>query len=91
MLFQHGIVGFALYLFLLVSLWISLLSGMKQITKSYELGSFSVVSAIMLSSFHLREIFDIWWWDSMLAIMVWLIWGAILIAPRVFLRNELCR
>ena len=92
MLFQHGIVGFLLYLFLLLSIWMSLFFSIRQARKlnvsyAYKLSSFATVSIIMLFSFHLREALDIWWWDTMLSIIIWIIWGTILTAPRVLLQG----
>lgn len=84
MLFQHGIVGLAIYLLVLLSLWRVVLTGLKRPNKSRVEFTFWVAITAGLLAFNLREIADIWWWDQMSTIIVWSIWGLIVTAGRAF-------
>lgn len=84
MLFQHGVVGLALYLLLLVSVWRVLIYQSRRPGKAREAFIFWISMAAGLFAFNLREIADIWWWDQMTAIIVWTIWGLIVTGSRAF-------
>jgi O-antigen ligase len=87
MLFQHGVVGLALYLALWASIWWTiirrLLASLRSGSKS---GDFWIVAAVAMFAFNIRETVDNWWWDQLVTTVVWCFWGLIVTAPSVFRR-----
>ena len=86
MLFQHGVIGLALYLGLWLSIWRKIVKGLRAraIPRSFRL-FWGMATASMLS-FNIREVADTWWWDQLVTMTIWTIWGLILTAPRFFSR-----
>lgn len=81
MLFQHGIVGIAVYLGLWFKIWRTTLLVRRGIPAKFRnaLGA-TFVAAIL--GFNIREVADVWWWDQLLCLVVWTTWGLIITAKR---------
>ena len=86
-LFQHGIVGLGLYLGLWISIWQAVIRGLRR-PAGRELGSFWIALAVAFLAFNIREIADAWWWDQSLTFVVWVMWGAALVANRCFAADD---
>lgn len=81
-LFQHGIVGFFLYIGLWLSIWKPIIRGLRGTHFDRELAGFWVAAATAFFAFNIREIADSWWWDQSLTYVVWIMWGAAITAAR---------
>lgn len=82
MLFQHGIVGLALYLALWISLWKQVIQGVRDGHGNRKLILFWATAAAAFLAFNIRELFGTWWWDQLLMFVVWGYWGAVITAAR---------
>jgi len=80
MLFQHGIVGLALYIALWIYLWKHVIQGLKERQNDRRLTLFWISAATSFFAFNIREIADSWWWDQSLTFVVWVLWGAVITA-----------
>lgn len=80
MLFQHGVVGLALYLGLWLSLWKRIfLEGHRSRLQAASHGrAFWTMIAVSMFCFNVREVADTWWWDQTLTMTIWTLWGLIL-------------
>ncbi len=90
MLFQHGIVGLLLYLSLLVTIWKRVLRNLGlwgRARPSPQLG-FWLAVAVGLMSFNVREIADSWWWDHLVTLSVWSVWGLAMTTDRESLDEQ---
>lgn len=81
-LFQHGIIGLALYLALWISIWRQVIQGLKDRLSTRELALFWISAATAFLAFNIREIADSWWWDQSLTFVMWLFWGLVITAAR---------
>jgi O-antigen ligase len=82
MLFQHGVVGLLLYLGLLATIWRRVLRGLRSSPRSRpELGLWLALACTLLS-FNLREAADSWWWDQLVVLTVWCVWGLVISLDR---------
>lgn len=83
-LFQHGVVGLALYLGLWLSVWRRILRALaRRRPRPSWLVGFWPMAAVAMVSFNLRELADNWWWDQLVTLALWSLWGLILTADRV--------
>lgn len=82
MLFQHGIVGLALYLALWLSLWRHVTQGLRR-RSDRAIRLFWIAMAVAFLAFNIREIADTWWWDQSLMYVIWLVWGLVITAGRI--------
>lgn len=87
-LFQHGIVGLLLYLSIWLSIWRVVIRSLRQRAQAPTLVLFWVVVAVAFFSFNVREAADSWWWDQLTTFTVWLTWGLVLTAPRIFQQSD---
>lgn len=87
-LFQHGIVGLLLYLSIWLSIWRVIIRALRQPARTPILASFWMMIAVAFFSFNVREAADSWWWDQLTTFTVWLSWGLVLTAPRIFQQND---
>lgn len=80
MLFQHGVVGLAIYLGLWLSLWKRILheSKIARRLSNRHARIFWTMIAISMFCFNVREVADTWWWDQTINLSVWTLWGLIL-------------
>jgi hypothetical protein len=80
MLFQHGIVGLALYLSFWLSLWRRIVrEGRRSILQAIPQGrAFWTMMAVSMFCFNVREVADTWWWDQTVTMTIWTLWGLIL-------------
>lgn len=83
MLFQHGVVGLALYLGLWVSVWLPALRGYNAPRAARGLTAFCMAAATAFFAFNVREVADSWWWDQSVGFILWVLWGLVLTASRV--------
>jgi len=74
-LFQHGIVGLVLYVGLWLSIWRLILRELKNKASLPTQRLFLVMATVALLSFNIREMTDSWWWDQILTITTWTMWG----------------
>jgi hypothetical protein len=86
-LFQHGIVGLILYLGLWVSIWISVIRGLR-IQNSRDISLFWITMATSFFAFNIREIADTWLWDQSLTFVLWLMWGVAITASRCLTTDD---
>ena len=84
MLFQHGVVGLALYVALWAAVWLPVLQGYNTPRARYGLTGFCMAVATAFFAFNVREVADSWWWDQSLGFVLWVLWGLALTAARVF-------
>lgn len=91
-LFQHGIIGLVLYLGFWVTIWQRLIWGLRVRWGTNNLRYFWPSSVVAMFSFAIREIVTNWWWDQLVAIVVWTMWGLIFIAPHFYQseKTEIC-
>lgn len=82
MLFTHGIIGLLLYLAIWLSIWKTVLAGLRERQQSRDRRVFWVATASALLAFNIREVADSWWWDQSLTFVLWLMWGIALTAIR---------
>jgi hypothetical protein len=82
-LFQHGFIGFILYLGLWISIWRLVIRGIKEHPLLKDTRLFWIVCAVALLSFNIRELTATWWWDQLGAMTIWTIWGLVMVAPRI--------
>lgn len=82
MLFQHGVVGLALYLGLWISLWRRIVRGAHRARLQVDAHgrAFWTMIAVSMFCFNVREVADTWWWDQTLTMTIWTLWGLILTA-----------
>jgi len=83
MLFQHGVIGLVLYLGLWVSVWRGILKGLRERTISSSLRPFWIMATVSMLSFNIRETADIWWWDQLVTMTIWMMWGLTMVALRL--------
>ncbi len=81
MLFQHGIVGLALYLALWLSVWRPVIRGLVDKHSGAIRRLFWIALATAFFSFNIREVADTWWWDQSLTFVIWTMWGLALSVP----------
>jgi hypothetical protein len=83
MVFQHGVVGLGLYLALWLSLWrhAVVAFGREGIVQGHR--SFMAMAVVALLALNIRELADSWWWDQLLVIVVWSLWGLVLTIPNL--------
>ena len=81
MLFQHGIIGVSLYAAFWVSIWRDIVKGLSTRKASSSWFSFWLMAAVAMASFNLRALADKWWWDQVLTMTLWSLWGLILVGP----------
>jgi O-antigen ligase len=81
MMFRHGIVGLALYIGLWVSIWRDIVKGLKKHAGMPHLRLFGIAAVAAMAAFNIREAADTWWWDQLLTMAVWTMWGLITVAP----------
>lgn len=89
MLFQHGVIGLALYLGLWISIWQRILKGLRERTIPPSLRLFWTMATVSMLSFNIREAADTWWWDQLVTMTIWTMWGLIIVAPKLAFHNEL--
>lgn len=83
MLFQHGVVGLALYLALWLTIWRKVLRNLGHaVRQGLRSGPFWLAVAVAFLAFNIREATDTWWWDQLVTITVWSLWGLVLSAHR---------
>ena len=86
-LFQHGIIGLLLYFGFWITIWRRLFEGLRVKWQTFESSYFWVIAAMATFAFNIHEIATNWWWDQLVAIIIWTVWGLILVAHRI-LRAE---
>jgi O-antigen ligase len=84
MLFQHGMIGLVLYLGLWISIWQRILKGLREGAIPLSSRLFWAMAAVSMLSFNIREAADTWWWDQLLTMTAWTMWGLILAVPKFF-------
>ncbi len=82
MLFQHGLVGLALYLGILVVVWRLIVRGLWRAPAKHS--TFWAMAALAVVGFNVREAFSIWWADMSICVALWTVWGLVLCHGRVF-------
>jgi O-antigen ligase len=85
MLFQHGVVGLALYVGLWFAVWREIVYGLhgRAMPRWLALRFPWLMSAAAMLALNIRELADGWTWDQLVAMTVWTLWGLILVAPRL--------
>jgi len=85
MLFQHGVVGLALYVGLWLAVWREIVHGLhgRAMPRWFALRFPWLMSAAAMFALNIRELADGWRWDQLVAMTVWTLWGLILVAPRL--------
>jgi hypothetical protein len=41
------------------------------------------MAAVAMLSFNIHEAANTWWWDQLVTVTIWAMWGLILAAPRL--------
>lgn len=90
MLFQHGIVGLLLYIGLWATLWQRALYWFRHRTPVVS-RTFWCIVVITLLMFNIRESTASWMWDQTVTMVVWSIWGLILVASQTHLPRDAAR
>lgn len=83
MLFQHGMVGLLLYVGLWFSIWRDITRGLRGRAGSPLHRLLWIMVAVGMLSFNIRALAGIWWWDQLLTMTVWTMWGLIMARPRL--------
>jgi hypothetical protein len=86
--FKHGFVGLLLYTGMWLSIWQVVIRALRRPIQTVSLRGFWIASAAAFFALNIREAADSWWWDQLTVFAVWLMWGLVLTAPRVFANGE---
>jgi len=82
MMFQHGVIGLVLYLGLWLSIWRRIIWRLRNRRPLPFSCMFWIMSTVAMLSFNIREVADTWWWDQLVTMTLWTMWGLILtVAP----------
>jgi hypothetical protein len=87
-IFKHGFVGLFLYIGLWLSIWHVVIRGLRQPAQTVGLRGFWIAAAAAFFALNIREAADSWWWDQLIVFAIWLIWGLVLTAPKVFANSK---
>jgi hypothetical protein len=87
-IFKHGFVGLLLYTGLWLSIWHVAIRGLRQPAQTVGLRGFWIAAAAAFFALNIREAADSWWWDQLIVFAIWLIWGLVLTAPKVFANHN---
>jgi O-antigen ligase len=87
MLFRHGVVGLVLYIGLWASIWRRVAVGAAAPAGFPRARYFWVMITVALLTFNMREVIDEWWWDQVVCMTLWTVWGLAITAQRIARRH----